>query len=418
MKKIAFIFSVTLLLLVMLMSSCGSGDGKELNERVTIWRKDKIPYGTFYAYEQLPVMFPDAEIVIDKESPDSHKNIFLPKNNNIEVKLSSHVGHTASFVFTHQLLPNRSELRALLDFVYEGNQLFISTFEFSDELLDSLKLETNYSNGDVNIYDSLQVSITNPESKTEEFYSYPGKSYDNYFSSMDTGYTTVLGWDHNGNANFVKISYDNGGAIYLHLAPMAFSNFFLLHKENKRYYDCALSNMPKNLELIVWGEYFRHHTNGDDGAGNGGSTSRIIAWMMSQESLAWALWMLLLLFLIIFLFESKRRQRAIPIKKPLQNASLDFVKTIGNLYYQRRDNKNLVSKMTAHFQDHVRSRYNIPTSRMDEDFEKKLSYKTGIDLQTIHDIVYQSKYLADQSSVSDVELLLFNQQLQNFYKQV
>jgi len=394
------------------------GDGKVLNERVTIWRKDKIPYGTFYAYEQLPVMFPDAEILVDKESPDSRRNIFQRKNNDLEIKLSSHVGRTASFVVTHQLLPNSSELRALLDFVYEGNQLFVSSFEFGQELLDSLKLETNYLHGGVNMYDSLRVSIINPETKTQEFYSYPGKSYDNYFSDIDTGYTTVLGWDNSGNANFVKISYDNGGAFYLHLAPLAFSNFFLLHKDNKRYYDCALSNMPKDIELIVWGEYFRHHANGNEGGGGGGSTGRIFNWMMSQEALAWALSLLLLLFLIIFLFESKRRQRAIPIRKPLQNASLDFVKTIGNLYYQRRDNKNLVGKMTAHFQDHVRNRYNIPTSRMDEDFEKKLSYKTGIDLQTIHDIVYQSKYLADQSSVSDGELLLFNQQLQNFYKQV
>jgi len=403
---------------MMLISSCERGNEKVLNERVTIWRKDKIPYGTFYAYEQLPVMFPEAEIIIDKESPDSRRNIFQPKNNDLEIKLSSHVGRTASFVITRRLLPNSSELRALLDFVYEGNQIFVSSFEFGPELLDSLKLETNYSNGEVNVYDSLRVSISNPESKVEEFYSYPGKSYDNYFSGMDSGFTTILGWDQNGNANFIKISYDNGGAIYLHLAPMAFSNFFLLHKDNKRYYDCALSYMPKDIELIVWAEYFRNHANGDEGKGSESSTARIFNWMMSQEALAWALWLLLLLFLIIFLFESKRRQRAIPIKKPLKNASLDFVKTIGNLYYQRRDNKNLVGKMTAHFQDHVRNRFNIPTSRMDEDFEKKLSYKTGIDLQTIHDIVYQAKYLSDQSAVSDGELLLFNQQLQNFYKQV
>jgi hypothetical protein len=38
---------------MMLISSCERGNEKVLNERVTIWRKDKIPYGTFYAYEQL-----------------------------------------------------------------------------------------------------------------------------------------------------------------------------------------------------------------------------------------------------------------------------------------------------------------------------------------------------------------------------
>ena len=67
--------------------------------------------------------------------------------------------------------------------------------------------------------------------------------------------------------------------------------------------------------------------------------------------------------------------------------------------------------------DHVRSRYNIPTSRMDEEFEKKLAYKTGIDFEVIHKIIYQAKYLADQPEVSDGELMHFNQQLQNFYKQ-
>ncbi|MCP2830412.1 hypothetical protein, partial [Salmonella enterica] len=78
--------------------------------------------------------------------------------------------------------------------------------------------------------------------------------------------------------NFVKIGYDNGGAIYLHLAPTAFSNFFLLHKENKCYYDLVFSNLPQSTELVVWGDYFRTHKNGADRAG----ARQTFAWMMSQ----------------------------------------------------------------------------------------------------------------------------------------
>ena len=96
------------------------------------------------------------------------------------------------------------------------------------------------------------------------------------FRKWIPGYTTVLGWDHKGNANFVKISYDNGGAFYLHLAPLAFSNFFFLHKDNKRYYDCALSNMPKDIELIVWAEYFRHNADGDEGGASRGQHGKDI----------------------------------------------------------------------------------------------------------------------------------------------
>jgi len=44
--------------------------------------------------------------------------------------------------------------------------------------------------------------------------------------------------------------------------------------------------------------------------------------------------------------------------------------------------------------------------------------KTGIDYSVINNIVYQAQYLADQPEVTDSELMQFNHQLQNFYKQV
>ncbi len=74
--------------------------------------------------------------------------------------------------------------------------------------------------------------------------------------------------------------------------------------------------------------------------------------------------------------------------------------------------------MTAHFLDHVRNHYNLSTSRTDEEFQKRLAYKTGIDYSVINNIVYQAQYLADQPEVTDSELMQFNHQLQNFYKQV
>jgi hypothetical protein len=399
---------VVFLLVLFSLGSCYQG--VKMNQRVTIWRKDKIPYGTFYTFEQLPHIFPNAEVIIDKESPDKRMNIFQPNFSDIQFKLNSNKGKTAQVIICHEVYPSPSEVKALMNFVYEGNQLFISAFEIGRELLDTLDLRAAAL---LNYYDSLTVSVQNPLDDSARSFTYPGKSYDSYFSSLDSGYTTVLGWDDFNRPNFVKIGYDNGGAIYLHLAPTAFSNFFLLHKENKCYYDLVFSNLPQSTELVVWGDYFRTHKNGADRAG----ARQTFAWMMSQPALAWMVSLALLLFLLIYLFESKRKRRPIPVRLPLRNSSLDFVKTIGRLYYQRRDNKNLVQKMTAHFLDYVRSRYNIPTSRIDDEFINKLSYKTGIDHSLINNIVYQSKYLSDKTSVTDSELLFYNDQLQNFYKQ-
>jgi hypothetical protein len=404
------------LLTTMLLGGCNNS-GKRLNERVTIWRKDKIPYGAFYAFEELSHVFPNAEIIIDKDAPGGASGSFLKPNVQWLDKYSDHKGKTVSFILSPNVLPSSSELQSILNFVYEGNQVFASAFRFSPEMLDTLGLKTAYSPGYFS--DSLEVSIEDPEKGRRMTFAYPGKQFDNYFSDIDTEFTTVLGRNENGQPNFVRISYNNGGAIFLHLAPLAFSNFFLLHKDNKRYYDCALSYLPKDTELVSWGDYFRSHSNGNDNNNSDGSnsTSRALSWMLSQPPLAWGLSLLLALFLFLFVFGSKRRQRIIAERKPLKNTSLDFVKTIGRLYFQRRDNKNLADKMTAHFLEHVRNKFNIPTSRMDTEFEKKLSHKSGIEFATVHNIVYHAKYLSEQTEVSDAELMHLNKQLQNFYKQ-
>lgn len=414
--------SIAILMLVLLGSllSCSKNSkDKELNERLTIWRKDKIPYGTFYAFEQLPRLFPQAEIIIDKESPlGNSNNIFKPGVSETQNKIAMHQGKVFQVIMAPTVEPTPAELDALLRFVYNGNQLFITSFEMAKILLDTLNLKTSLRQGQYRLDDSLYVSIINPVNFEKSSYTYPGRTFDNGFLSVDTEYVRVLGRDHENRPNFVKISYESGGAIYIHLAPLAFSNFFLLHKNNKTYYDLAMSNVPANTELVVWAEYYRSHYNGEGEGGRPNGTARIFSWMMKQPPLLWALVLLLLLFLLIYLFESKRRQREIAERKPLRNASLDFVKTIGSLYYQRRDNKNLAGKMTAHFQDHVRSKYNIPTSRMDKDFEMRLAYKTGIDPEVISNIVYQAKFLLDQDVVSDTELMNFDEQLRNFYKKV
>lgn len=410
-------FSIALfaLLIVSFLLTTGCGNsGKQINERVTLWRKDKIPYGTFYAYEELARIFPDAEIVIDKEG-DKKNNVFGIGDNNLDYKVELHKGKVADIIITPTVNMEAEDLQRMMNFVYGGNKLFISAFELSPLLLDTLKLDTHYFRATSNSSDSLNISILHPKTYDKQSFTYPGKSYDNYFTSLDSGYTTILGWNEDGLPNFVKISYESGGAIYLHLAPMAFTNFFLLHKKNKEYYDQVFSNIPAGTELVKWDETFR---NKSASSGGSSSTSRIFNWMMKQPALAMGLWLLLALFLLLFIFEAKRKQRLIPVRPPLKNTSLDFVKTIGRLYFQRRDNRNLAIKMTAHFQDFVRTKFAIPTSRMDEAFEKKLAYKTGIDAEVIGDIIYQAKYLADQSSVTDNELQLFNKQLENFYKKV
>jgi hypothetical protein len=369
-------------------------NAKTLNRRITLWYKDKIPYGTFVAYENLQYMFPDAEIRV---------------TNSLNDLTDAMEGKKVMIAIVHQMDPDSLEMVKLLDFIGKGNHVFISAFRYSDSLLHSLGLDPGLP-FIFNAREGLSVSLHKPVSADSMFFSYPGFSYDNYVTKLDTPYTTVLGRDEQGRPDLVRFNYKGGGALYLHFAPLAFSNFFLLHKENKAYYDDALSFLPSSARLVMWDKYFRYSHRSEDG-------SPTLKYIMGNNSFRWAFWLLLLLFLLIYLFDSKRKQRPVPVVEPLRNTSLDFVKTIGRLYYQRRDNYNLAQKMVAHFQDHVRRRYNLHASVLDESFVDRLSYKTGLSRDMLKDIVYDMNRFPHQGWVTDEDLLEFNKKMEEFYKQ-
>ena len=367
---------------------------------MSLWRNDKNPYGTYYAYENLKYIFEEAEIIIDKESSTKAQTDYWEK-------INDHKGHVAVFIITPEMEPTDEQISQLFSFINQGDQIFISALSFSKRLLDSFSLKDDHSTI-FGFYDSLNTNILHPVTYEEDSFMYAGYADNNYFASFDSTYVKVLGKNENGKANFIRISYKNGASLYLHLEPFVFTNFFLLHKQNKVYYDYALSFLPVHTKLITWSENFRHPSKRNFSS---------LRFLLSNPSFKWAFWLLLLLFLIIYLFESKRKQRMIPAVKALGNSSLDFVKTIGRLYYQRKDNLNLANKMVAHFLGHVRTKYNLPTSMLDSEFAEKLSYKSGHDKNLVKDIVDRIKGAQQQQALSDDGLLQLNRKIDAFYKQ-
>jgi hypothetical protein len=387
------------LLVLGAISGCNLGKQKKLNKRVSLWRNDKIPYGTYYAYENLKYIFPDAEVIIDKEFSGKAQSDYWEK-------INENKGKVAIFVIAPEIEPTDEQMGQLFNFINQGNQVFVSALSFSKRFLDSFSVRDHHSTL-FGFYDTLKINIHHPVTDDEDSLMYPGYADNNYFTSIDSPYVKILGKNKNGKANFIRISYKSGGSLYLHLEPFVFTNFFLLHKQNKIYYDYALSFLPVHTKLITWSEYFRNP---------GKKNFSALRYILDNPSFSWAFWLLLLLFLIIYLFESKRKQRMIPAVAALRNSSLDFVKTIGRLYYQRKDNLNLANKMAAHFLGYVRAKYNLPTSLLDAGFAEKLSYKSGYEKNLVKDIVDHIKVTQQQQTLSDDGLLLLNEKIEAFYK--
>jgi hypothetical protein len=361
-----------------------------------LWRNDKIPYGTYYAYNNLQHLFRNSTIETNDKSPEA---------------FYGYQSSAAYIIVGYSVRPDEAELKAILNHAISGNHVFISAMDIGENLLDSFKLKVSETYPDV-YHDSLTVRVFDPSSHDSLSFSYPGARLDNYFTRMDSSVTNILGRNENGYANFVKFTYQNGGTVMIHLAPGALTNFFLLHKQNKKYYDLVFSPIPDTVDQVIWDDYYRHHMNGNDYGKK--STFSKLGTFLANDVLRWAFWLTIALFGIIYIFESKRKQRVIPSIKKLNNTSLDFVKTIGRLYYQRKDNKNLAQKISTHFLGYIRTTYNMSTSQLNDDFVNRLAFKSGYSAALVNDVLSEIKKIDDAYDVSDEELIAFSDKIDKF----
>lgn len=376
---------------------------RKFDGRITLAKRDKIPYGTYVAYQSLKQFFPKAGISSSKQSPGFWDS------------LSNFEDRQALMIVTPHFRANEDEMERLIRFAEHGNDVFISTMDISFEASQILKCDANAAQGLMYYFeetegsDLMTLSLSKPPFPESGKYSYPGKRYDFYFYKLDTTTVTVLGYDKSQRPNFIHLKAGEGN-MYVHLAPLAFSNYFLLHQDNIAYYENLMSVLPRDINKIVWDEYFASKRNSPP------RRSNWIDGFLKYPGLKWALITAILILLLYVLIGMRRVQRVIPVIRPPKNDSLDFVRTIGRLYHDRGDHKNLSRKMASYFLEHVRSRYKLATSVLDNQFEAALHAKSGVPKEEIAGIVSFIHFLDDTVTVSDKQLAQFHRQLENFYK--
>ncbi len=137
--------------------------------------------------------------------------------------------------------------------------------------------------------------------------------------------------------------------------------------------------------------------------------------ILSEPALKWAWYILLSIALLFMLFRAKRQQQIIPVLPANENTSLDFVNTIGRLYFLQKNNKQLAERQSEHWFSFIRKKYGIATTKLDKEFIKKLSVKSELPSQLIQKIIDNHFIIEKESVVSDETLIYFHQLIQEFY---
>ena len=363
-------------------------ESEEINWSISFAAKDKIPYGGYIINDLSQELFPEEDVKL-KEFPVY--NI---------LKINYYVNTNYVFINGH-FAPDKLDTEYLLRYVAEGNNVFISAFRIYGDLADSLNIimYEDFFNDD-----SITTNFTQIELKTDSGYLYTKGNFSNYFEEFDTTMVQVLGENGEGNVNFIRIKYGDGN-FFLHTLPLAFTNYHILNSENNEYVYKVLSHLP--IQETFWDDYYKD--------GNRYSASSL-NYIISQQSLRWAYYIILASAVLFILFYGRRRQRIIPVIPPLKNSTIEFVETIGNLYYQQKDYKNIAEKKIIYFHDYVRNKYLIKTGNFDEETIKKISEKSLIAEGKIKSISRNIEKIKSSPQISEDDLLNLNYQIEKFYE--
>jgi hypothetical protein len=277
----------------------------------------------------------------------------------------------------------------------------------SPVLLDTLHIQVKDTLAFA-LRDSLKVytSFTNPQLGGRK-YDFQRLFQNTSFFEFDslTASTTVLGRNSLGGPDFIRAGFGDG-AFYLHLQPLAFSNYCVLNDTTSDYAFKALSYLPAGRK-VIWDEYAARGREGE---------SSILRVVMDRAALRWAYYIAIFGILLFVIFEGKRRQRVIPVIKPVQNTTLEFVNTVSRLYFQKQDHTGIAHKKIVFFLEHIRTQYHLPTGKLDGDFAEALSHKSGYPPEKARYLTWKLRHTADAGSITAEELLKLNDEIEDFYR--
>lgn len=393
MKKSSTIYIVLLVVILLFIIVSAALGPKSIDWTPTYATKDKTPLGLYIFDKEASKIFKGDTIEKLSTTPyeffedlyDYEKKTYTVKGSFINIDNENRIDNESA--------------KELLYFADHGNTIFLSMKSFPQVILDSLNIKMDAV---TNFKDSIYLSLS--EKKPAKSYLFKNGTGETYFDSIDTEHIKVLGYQGSGkekHTDFIEVPYGYGRFL-LHTQPAAFSNYHLLKDDHYKYAEGVLSYIPKGKVLWHYKKFERGH-----------ESDSVFRYILSQQALRWGMWVAIIAFLVFIFFNARRRQRIVPEIAPLKNTTVDFAKTIGNLYFQEGDHHTIIEKKIIYFLEHVRNVYLIDTYSLDKDFVEKLHLKTGKPIEDIEKAVSLIKKHRHEFRSTEADVLAINKAIEN-----
>ncbi len=346
MKKKPLIFLLFFLMVLVVLALLFRGQGR-IDWRETYKEGSRDPYGISIIHGLLQNYFAQEPFVEIRKGLTKE----LPLEKNIA---------PSNYVFIGEaMFMDSSDTRTLLEFVENGNTAFIASRTIPYDLMFYLyyhECDSNYWEDYYTLQDSvIALSLLHPNLATAapfEFkYVFKNRTEryawqfipERYFCEDPEGLFPI-GRMQDSLANFAKIRYGDGD-FFLHTTPIAFTNINMLDSLHLGYANRVFSHLRDGP--VYWDRYSRvpeivgRRRNGIARTNRNLYADSPLRYFLSQPPLIWSWYLLIALWLFYLLMRSKRRQRVIPVIEPNTNSSLDFISTIGRLYFMQNNHQKL-----------------------------------------------------------------------------
>lgn len=340
---------------------------KPIDWTITFGEKDKRPFGCYILYDQLDNFFPEKKI--DYQT--------LYEVNDLKGSL---------FILSDAFEIVKTDIDNLFNILNDGNTVLIGSRSFGRQILDTLEIEVDnkypvFSNI---LEDSSSITY---DGKTIE---YPRTLVTTTFINLDKS-----GWDMHATSgpDPILISKKFGsGRLILLSAPLIFSNYGLLHNDNYAFADFILNMLPN--KPVTYNRFYQ------SGRIEHRSPFRFL---ISQPSLRSATYLTLFGIIVLLVFNSQRKQKAIPVYDRPSNTTIHYIKTIGGLYYREKDHHKAAMKIIYQFLQVVSEKYHVK-----DPFEERswhmIAAKSNLEREEVHEILRYLKMVKMSSYLSEDDL--------------
>lgn len=380
-KIYAVIFIIVMIILALL----------EVNKKETTdWRKnfdinEKSPFGLFVFNNEAKDLFKGTLKKID-QTPYDYYNSHQGKAHNI-------------VVIEHEI--DKESWNKILDQVSKGSDAMLIVSRMPKEISDSIGFfDSDISFAEENVLKFTDKKYQNDFIHLDKFPSGRGFSY---IKPQIEILGKTVEKENTDQANFIKTKFGKG-TIYVHCEPLFLTNYYLLKPGNSKYAQDVFSYL-QDKETLWFVD------------GNTKVSRFFMRVVLSNPALKYAWWIFLGGLVLFIFFNAKRKQRIVPVMEPLRNTSVDFVKSIGNLYLQEGDFHDMMAKKSQYFLNKVRMDLLIDTQNLDVEFAKKLQLKTGKNIEMIEEAITLIRKAQDPyASVMKEDLARMNKLLDEILK--